>query len=62
MRSCRNVVEDLYGKEFFVYLNEDAPESADVFKRPGKRGDAREIPLSVEDLTALLDAVLAALP
>ncbi|MBC2905329.1 methyltransferase [Streptomyces cupreus] len=33
VRSGRNVVEDLYGKEFFVYLNEDAPESADVFNR-----------------------------
>lgn len=25
VRSGRNVIEDLYGKEFFVYLNEDAP-------------------------------------
>lgn len=33
VRSGRNVVEDLYGKEFFPYLNEDAPESADVFNR-----------------------------
>ncbi|WP_406218197.1 methyltransferase [Streptomyces canus] len=33
VRSGRNVVEDLYGKEFFHYLNEDAPESADVFNR-----------------------------
>ncbi|SFN40966.1 O-methyltransferase [Streptomyces sp. cf124] len=33
VRSGHNVVEDLYGKEFFVYLNEDAPESADVFNR-----------------------------
>ncbi|MFE9449892.1 methyltransferase [Streptomyces sp. NPDC006739] len=33
VRTGRNVVEDLYGKEFFVYLNEDAPESADVFNR-----------------------------
>ncbi|WP_028807959.1 methyltransferase [Streptomyces canus] len=33
VRSGRNVVEDLYGKEFFQYLNEDAPESADVFNR-----------------------------
>ncbi|WP_338894667.1 methyltransferase [Streptomyces sp. TG1A-60] len=33
VRSGRNVVEDLYGKEFFDYLNEDAPESADVFNR-----------------------------
>ncbi|MCX4907417.1 methyltransferase [Streptomyces sp. NBC_00878] len=33
VRSGRNVVQDLYGKEFFPYLNEDAPESADVFNR-----------------------------
>ncbi|MFF0012609.1 methyltransferase [Streptomyces sp. NPDC005374] len=33
VRSGRNVVEELYGKEFFPYLNEDAPESADVFNR-----------------------------
>ncbi|MER6629387.1 methyltransferase [Streptomyces sp. NPDC000987] len=33
VRTGRNVVEDLYGKEFFVYLNEDAPESAEVFNR-----------------------------
>ncbi|MFF1717626.1 methyltransferase [Streptomyces sviceus] len=33
VRSGRNVVQDLYGKEFFQYLNEDAPESADVFNR-----------------------------
>ncbi|WP_328770684.1 methyltransferase [Streptomyces sp. NBC_00286] len=33
VRTGRNVVEELYGKEFFTYLNEDAPESADVFNR-----------------------------
>jgi hypothetical protein len=33
VRTGRNVVEALYGKEFFTYLNEDAPESADVFNR-----------------------------
>ncbi|MGW0826346.1 methyltransferase [Streptomyces sp. NPDC002845] len=33
VRTGRNVVEGLYGKEFFDYLNEDAPESADVFNR-----------------------------
>ncbi|MGW2234529.1 methyltransferase [Streptomyces sp. NPDC001759] len=33
VRSGRNVVQDLYGKEFFQYLNEDAPESAHVFNR-----------------------------
>jgi hypothetical protein len=33
VRTGRNVVEGLYGKEFFTYLNEDAAESADVFNR-----------------------------
>ncbi|CAL9667290.1 Mitomycin biosynthesis 6-O-methyltransferase [Streptomyces sp. enrichment culture] len=33
VRTGRNVVEGLYGKEFFTYLNEEAPESADVFNR-----------------------------
>ncbi|MFD8301071.1 methyltransferase [Streptomyces sp. NPDC059690] len=33
VRSGRNVVQELYGKEFFQYLNEDAPESAHVFNR-----------------------------
>ncbi|MFD3613663.1 methyltransferase [Streptomyces sp. NPDC058676] len=33
VRTGRNVVQDLYGKEFFAYLNEDAPESAAVFNR-----------------------------
>ncbi|MBK3644389.1 methyltransferase [Streptomyces sp. NPDC001260] len=33
VRSGHNVVQELYGKEFFQYLNEDAPESAHVFNR-----------------------------
>jgi hypothetical protein len=33
VRSGRNVVQELYGNEFFQYLNEDAPESAHVFNR-----------------------------
>ncbi|NUR27199.1 MAG: methyltransferase, partial [Catenulispora sp.] len=33
VRTGRNVVQELYGKEFFQYLNEDAPESAHVFNR-----------------------------
>ncbi|MER6124233.1 methyltransferase [Streptomyces sp. NPDC001795] len=33
VRTGRNVIQDLYGKEFFTYLHEDAPESADVFNR-----------------------------
>lgn len=46
VRTGRNVVEDLYGKEFFVYLNEDAPESADVFNRAmttSSRQSAQEV-------------------
>ncbi|MFF4487950.1 methyltransferase [Streptomyces sp. NPDC001544] len=46
VRSGRNVVEDLYGKEFFDYLNEDAPESADVFNRAmttSSKQSAREV-------------------
>ncbi|MFF9406390.1 methyltransferase [Streptomyces anandii] len=46
VRTGRNVVEDLYGKEFFVYLNEDAPESADVFNRAmttSSKQSAREV-------------------
>src|SRR3954452_773353 len=46
LRTGRNVVEDLYGKEFFAYLNEDAPESADVFDRAmttSSKQSAREV-------------------
>ncbi|MFF4014742.1 methyltransferase [Streptomyces sp. NPDC001843] len=46
VRTGRNVVEDLYGKEFFDYLNEDAPESADVFNRAmttSSKQSAREV-------------------
>ncbi|MGW2635797.1 methyltransferase [Streptomyces sp. NPDC001348] len=46
VRTGRNVVEDLYGKEFFSYLNEDAPESADVFNRAmttSSKQSAREV-------------------
>ncbi|MFI9805105.1 methyltransferase [Streptomyces sp. NPDC052301] len=51
VRSGRNVVEDLYGKEFFVYLNEDAPESADVFNRAMTTSSEQ----SARDVAALLD-------
>ncbi|MGA5355143.1 methyltransferase [Streptomyces thermodiastaticus] len=51
VRSGRNVVEDLYGKEFFVYLNEDAPESADVFNRAMTTSSRQ----SAQDVAALLD-------
>ncbi|MEU6549317.1 methyltransferase [Streptomyces sp. NPDC046915] len=46
VRTGRNVVQDLYGKEFFTYLNEDAPESADVFNRAmttSSKQSAREV-------------------
>ncbi|MET9144965.1 methyltransferase [Streptomyces sp. NPDC004042] len=51
VRTGRNVVEDLYGKEFFVYLNEDAPESADVFNRAMTTSSRQ----SARDVAELLD-------
>ncbi|MEU6283090.1 methyltransferase [Streptomyces sp. NPDC047028] len=51
VRSGKNVVEDLYGKEFFPYLNEDAPESADVFNRAMTTSSEQ----SARDVAALLD-------
>ncbi|MGW0084246.1 methyltransferase [Streptomyces sp. NPDC003393] len=51
VRTGRNVVEDLYGKEFFVYLNEDAPESADVFNRAMTTSSKQ----SARDVADLLD-------
>ncbi|MET7431953.1 MULTISPECIES: methyltransferase [Streptomyces] len=51
VRTGRNVVEDLYGKEFFSYLNEDAPESADVFNRAMTRSSEQ----SAREVAALLD-------
>ncbi|MFI0810002.1 methyltransferase [Streptomyces echinatus] len=51
VRTGRNVVEDLYGKEFFGYLNEDAPESADVFNRAMTTSSEQ----SARDVAALLD-------
>ncbi|MHB9857191.1 methyltransferase [Streptomyces sp. YIM S03343] len=51
VRTGRNVVEDLYGKEFFSYLNEDAPESADVFNRAMTTSSEQ----SARDVAALLD-------
>ncbi|MFF0461579.1 methyltransferase [Streptomyces mexicanus] len=51
VRSGRNVVEALYGKEFFVYLNEDAPESADVFNRAMTTSSKQ----SARDVAELLD-------
>src|SRR5262249_54346115 len=51
VRTGRNVVQDLYGKEFFVYLNEDAPESADVFNRAMTTSSKQ----SAQDVAELLD-------
>ncbi|WP_251096780.1 methyltransferase [Streptomyces sp. Caat 7-52] len=51
VRTGRNVVEELYGKEFFGYLNEDAPESADVFNRAMTTSSEQ----SARDVAALLD-------
>jgi hypothetical protein len=51
VRTGRNVVEDLYGKEFFTYLNEDAPDSADVFNRAMTRSSEQ----SAREVAALLD-------
>ncbi|MFF0224868.1 methyltransferase [Streptomyces sp. NPDC004629] len=51
VRTGRNVIEDLYGKEFFTYLNEDAPESADVFNRAMTTSSEQ----SARDVAALLD-------
>ncbi|MFC9291229.1 methyltransferase, partial [Streptomyces sp. NPDC057052] len=51
VRTGHNVVEDLYGKEFFTYLNEDAPESALVFNRAMTTSSAQ----SARDVADLLD-------
>ncbi|MFJ9808509.1 methyltransferase [Streptomyces sp. NPDC101158] len=51
VRSGRNVFEDVYGREFFAYLNEDAPESAHVFNRAMTTSSEQ----SARDVAALLD-------
>ncbi|MEU6218312.1 methyltransferase [Streptomyces sp. NPDC047022] len=51
VRSNHNVVEELYGKEFFDYLHEDAPESADVFNRAMTTSSEQ----SARDVAQLLD-------
>ncbi|MEU1177031.1 methyltransferase [Streptomyces sp. NPDC005820] len=51
VRTGHNVVEDLYGKEFFTYLNEDAPESAEVFNRAMTTSSEQ----SAREVAALLD-------
>ncbi|MEU8589006.1 methyltransferase [Streptomyces sp. NPDC048664] len=51
VRSDHNVVQELFGKEFFDYLHEDAPESADVFNRAMTTSSEQ----SARDVAALLD-------
>ncbi|GAA2728153.1 methyltransferase [Streptomyces nogalater] len=51
VRTGHDVVQDLYGKEFFQYLNEDAPESADVFNQAMTRSSEQ----SAREVAALLD-------
>ncbi|MFE6690887.1 methyltransferase [Streptomyces sp. NPDC057743] len=51
VRSGRNVFEDLYGKGFFDYLHQDAPESAQVFDRAMTTSSKQ----SARDLVELLD-------
>ncbi|MGW3915166.1 methyltransferase [Streptomyces sp. NPDC005070] len=51
VRSGRNVFEDVYDKEFFPYLNEDAPESAYVFNRAMTTSSSQ----SAQDVAKLLD-------
>ncbi|CAL9606455.1 Mitomycin biosynthesis 6-O-methyltransferase [Streptomyces sp. enrichment culture] len=51
VRSGRSVVPDLYGKDFFAYLHQDAPESAHVFNRAMTRSSEQ----SARDVAAFLD-------
>lgn len=51
VRSGGNVFEDTYGREFFTYLNEEAPESAHVFNRAMTTSSAQ----SARDVADLLD-------
>ncbi|MFF8835904.1 methyltransferase [Streptomyces sp. NPDC015130] len=51
VRSGRNVFEDVYEREFFTYLNEDAPESAHVFNRAMTTSSKQ----SAQDVADLLD-------
>jgi hypothetical protein len=60
VRTGRNVFPDLYGKEFFDYLHEDAPESARVFDRAmtqSSRQSARDIAefLDLADASEIAD-------
>ncbi|MFI7007624.1 methyltransferase [Streptomyces sp. NPDC050145] len=51
VRSGRNVFEDVYDREFFTYLNTEAPESAHVFNRAMTTSSRQ----SAQDVAELLD-------
>ncbi|WP_433854829.1 methyltransferase [Streptomyces kronopolitis] len=51
VRSGSNVFEGLYGKGFFQYLHQDAPESAEVFDRAMTTSSKQ----SAQDIARLLD-------
>ncbi|MGW1720676.1 methyltransferase [Streptomyces sp. NPDC002156] len=51
VRTGRNVFEDMYDREFFSYLNEEAPESAYVFNRAMTTSSEQ----SARDVANLLD-------
>ncbi|MFG2192093.1 methyltransferase [Streptomyces sp. NPDC048639] len=51
VRSGKSVFADLYGKEFFDYLHQEAPESAQVFNRAMTTSSKQ----SAEDVAELLD-------
>jgi C-methyltransferase len=51
VRTGKGVFGDLFGKEFFTYLHEDAPESADVFNRAMTQASA----LSSKAVARVLD-------
>lgn len=51
VRSGSNVFDGLYGKGFFQYLHEDAPESAEVFDRAMTTSSKQ----SAQDIAQLLD-------
>ncbi|WP_037617925.1 methyltransferase [Streptomyces aureus] len=51
VRDGGNVFQKVYGKEFFPYLNDDAPESAHVFNRAMTTSSSQ----SAKDVAKLLD-------
>ncbi|MFE9775098.1 methyltransferase [Streptomyces sp. NPDC005931] len=60
VRSGRSVFEDVYEREFFAYLNEEAPESAQVFNRAmttSSEQSARDVArlLDLDDVSSVVD-------